>query len=75
MAKKWLAVIALVVIVSLPVSVTYAQQAPSVTLSLRAELGNILVDSGGNTLYLFTRDEPGVSNCSGEGVPCHGRRC
>lgn len=65
MAKKWLAVLALVVIVSLPVSVTYAQQAPSVTLSQHAELGNILVDSGGNTLYLFTRDEREASNCSG----------
>ena len=27
------------------------------------ELGAILVDSGGNTLYLFTDDERGVSNC------------
>lgn len=29
--------------------------------------GMILTDAGGMTLYLFTRDEPGVSNCTG---PC-----
>ncbi|HZW03402.1 MAG TPA: hypothetical protein VFF68_05725, partial [Anaerolineaceae bacterium] len=30
-----------------------------------AELGDYLVDGEGMTLYLFTNDEPGVSNCSG----------
>ncbi|WP_159621669.1 hypothetical protein [Ruania rhizosphaerae] len=30
------------------------------------DLGTILVDGEGMTLYLFTNDEPGVSNCEGE---------
>jgi predicted lipoprotein with Yx(FWY)xxD motif len=30
-----------------------------------AKLGDFLVDSKGMTLYLFTKDTPGVSNCSG----------
>jgi predicted lipoprotein with Yx(FWY)xxD motif len=30
------------------------------------ELGSFLVDSEGMTLYMFTNDEPGVSNCSGQ---------
>ncbi|MGH2583643.1 MAG: COG4315 family predicted lipoprotein [Dehalococcoidia bacterium] len=29
------------------------------------DLGPILVDRDGFTLYIFTRDEPGTSNCSG----------
>ena len=34
-----------------------------VALTEDADLGPFLTDSGGLTLYLFTRDEPGVSNC------------
>ncbi len=30
------------------------------------DLGNVLVGPTGMTLYIFTNDEPGVSNCSGE---------
>lgn len=30
------------------------------------DLGTILVDGEGMTLYLFTNDEPGVSNCEGD---------
>lgn len=39
----------------------------SVTLmvSSKSGLGNFLVDGKGMTLYLFTNDTPGVSNCSG----------
>jgi predicted lipoprotein with Yx(FWY)xxD motif len=29
------------------------------------QLGRILVDGQGKTLYIFDRDTPGVSNCSG----------
>lgn len=29
-------------------------------------LGNILTDSAGMTLYLYTKDAPGVSNCTGQ---------
>ncbi len=34
-------------------------------LSSSEELGDFLVGANGMTLYLFTKDEPGVSNCSG----------
>ncbi len=37
--------------------------APVVGVTEDAELGPFLTDSEGLTLYLFTRDEPGVSNC------------
>lgn len=30
-----------------------------------ARLGTILTDAEGRTLYIFTNDEPGVSNCTG----------
>ncbi|MEM9955704.1 MAG: hypothetical protein AAF846_29160 [Chloroflexota bacterium] len=35
-------------------------------LSTTDELGSFLVDSDGNSLYLFTVDEEGVSNCTGD---------
>ena len=37
----------------------------TVMLSSTADLGEFLVDAGGLTLYLFTRDLPGTSNCYG----------
>lgn len=36
-----------------------------VNLSGATEFGRVLVDSSGRTLYLYTRDEPNKSNCSG----------
>ena len=42
-----------------------AMALPSVGSATNSELGTILVDGGGNTLYLLTSDEPGVSTCSG----------
>lgn len=33
--------------------------------SAQTELGTILVDAGGNTLYMFTQDSPGESTCEG----------
>jgi predicted lipoprotein with Yx(FWY)xxD motif len=36
-----------------------------VNLGQTANLGSFLVDSAGMTLYIFTKDTPGVSNCSG----------
>lgn len=38
----------------------------TVQLGGNDELGPFLVDAQGMTLYLFTRDAPGVSNCSGD---------
>jgi predicted lipoprotein with Yx(FWY)xxD motif len=37
----------------------------TVMLSSTPSLGNFLVDSKGMTLYLFTKDTSGVSNCNG----------
>ena len=38
----------------------------TVLLSSNASLGSFLVDSKGLTLYTYTKDTPGVSNCSGD---------
>jgi len=38
-------------------------EAPSVGTMDAADLGTVLTDANGMTLYLFTRDQPGVSNC------------
>ena len=38
----------------------------TVYISRSAELGTFLVGPTGMTLYMFTNDEPGVSNCSGD---------
>jgi predicted lipoprotein with Yx(FWY)xxD motif len=38
---------------------------PVVALTDNADLGPFLTDTGGVSLYLFTRDDPGVSNCYG----------
>jgi predicted lipoprotein with Yx(FWY)xxD motif len=37
--------------------------APTVTVRSDPELGDMLVDPRGMTLYRFTKDQPGVSNC------------
>ena len=41
-----------------------AAAAPTVSLSSSEELGDFLVGPNGMTLYLFTNDAPGVSNCA-----------
>ena len=38
--------------------------APPLALRQDAKLGNILTATDGLTLYLFTKDAPGVSNCA-----------
>src|SRR5262249_43418264 len=40
--------------------------APTVQIRHDATLGSLLTDSQGKTLYMYTNDKPGVSNCSGE---------
>ena len=42
-----------------------AQTAADVIITQHSELGSILTDPDGKTLYLFTNDERMVSNCSG----------
>jgi len=41
-------------------------KAAEVDMVKNATLGDFLVDSKGMTLYLYTKDTPGVSNCSGK---------
>ncbi len=60
---KWLAVMVIVLLAAVP---ALAQEAATVTLGGNADLGSFLVGSNGMTLYLFTKDEPGKSNCAGE---------
>ena len=43
--------------------------APTVVVSDHAELGSILTDADGSTLYTFTEDEPNVSNCQNDPCP------
>ena len=62
-------IIALVTLLAalLGLQAVFAQEdAATVQLGGNDELGEFLVDSAGMTLYLFTNDEPGVSNCSGD---------
>lgn len=47
-------------------SLALAQDDATVATSETPELGTFLTDPEGMTLYLFTNDEPGVSNCSGD---------
>jgi predicted lipoprotein with Yx(FWY)xxD motif len=44
-------------------SPTPAFDEPSLSVFVHPTLGEILVGDNGLTLYIFTRDEPGVSNC------------
>lgn len=44
---------------------TAAQEVVTVQAVQNDSLGLILVDGAGNTLYRFTNDPPGVSNCVG----------
>jgi predicted lipoprotein with Yx(FWY)xxD motif len=48
-----------------PFAPAAAPAAATVMIKNDAKLGDFLVDSKGMTLYLFTQDTPGVSNCSG----------
>ena len=48
-------------------AIVFAQATPTVRAIGNAELGDLLVGDNDFTLYIFTKDEPGVSVCSG---PC-----
>lgn len=45
---------------------SFAQSDATVATSESAELGTFLTDAEGKTLYLFTKDVPGTSNCTGD---------
>lgn len=42
-----------------------AQPAPTVLIAQIGDFGPVLTGANGMTLYVFDRDEPGVSNCTG----------
>ena len=62
--SKWLAFLAFAVFVSLPFGTAQAQTPATVTVSQNVEFGDILADTSGRTLYLFTNDERDKSTCS-----------
>jgi predicted lipoprotein with Yx(FWY)xxD motif len=39
------------------------EDAPSINVRTTGDLGDILVDASGMSLYMYTKDQPGVSNC------------
>ena len=63
--SKLLSILTLIVLMSIAASAAQAQGVATVDLAVDAELGSILVDADGNTLYLFMKDEREKSNCSG----------
>lgn len=58
----------LVVLLGIGASLARAQEAPPLTVAVRHDpaLGPLLTDAQGWTLYIFTRDQPGVSVCTGQ---------
>jgi predicted lipoprotein with Yx(FWY)xxD motif len=66
---KWLLfvfVMLLLVVPTLAQDATPEAGATTVSMSSNDELGSFLVGPNGMTLYIFTNDEPGLSNCSGD---------
>ena len=52
---------------SMPASAPAEADAATLTLAMAdSSLGSILVDGKGMTLYLFTKDTPNTSNCTGQ---------
>jgi predicted lipoprotein with Yx(FWY)xxD motif/uncharacterized cupredoxin-like copper-binding protein len=61
MLKRLLLIVS--IMLALTVSSAIAQDDTTVMTAEDPELGTFLTDPEGMTLYLFTKDEPGVSNC------------
>jgi predicted lipoprotein with Yx(FWY)xxD motif len=59
------ALVALLTMMAAPAVALEAQSALAVDIGGNEELGEFLVGGDGMTLYIFTPDEPGVSNCNG----------
>lgn len=54
-------------LLALVVGLAWSQAAdPAVQVRYDAELGHVLTDADGMTLYVFSNDEMGVSNCAGD---------
>ncbi len=68
MLKVWKGSLVVALVLSLlATTATFAQYADSSTVQVatNATLGQILTDGNGMTLYVFAKDAPGVSNCTG----------
>jgi predicted lipoprotein with Yx(FWY)xxD motif len=64
--RRWaLVLVVLGLGMALPGQAVRAQSAPTVLVAQNATLGPILTDANGMTLYVFMRDSPGVSACTG----------
>jgi predicted lipoprotein with Yx(FWY)xxD motif len=57
------ALLALVVVAVLAGQALAQAVTPTVQVRYDAQLGHLLTDAAGMTLYVYSRDEPGVSNC------------
>lgn len=68
--KKQATVVRILLLVTLllitVVSTGLAQADYSIMTANSSEVGQYLVDGQGKTLYYFTKDAPGVSNCKGQ---------
>lgn len=49
-----------------PTAEMAAEEEAELSVATHPDLGEILVGNNGMTLYMFTRDEPNQSNCSGD---------
>lgn len=66
---RWLVVFVLLLVAVVPAlaqEATPEAMAATVSLGGNDELGSFFVGPNGMTLYLFTNDAPGVSNCAGD---------
>lgn len=69
MSKKFIFLLAVLFTVSFVFAATatgFAQPSYTVMIANDDTLGGYLVDGQGKTLYYFTKDAPGVSNCKGQ---------
>lgn len=69
MLKRFIVVLSAVaaLLFALGASLAFAQSdEATVSTSETPDLGTFLTDAEGMTLYMFTKDEPGKSNCSGD---------
>jgi len=64
--KRFAALLLVSILALLTFSLTAAQADTTVATAETPELGTFLTDAEGMTLYLFTNDEEGKSNCTGE---------
>ena len=66
--KHYAIISTLLILLGIGIAGSMAQDDGSVTIALshNDELGSFLVDGNGMTLYIFTNDEAGISNCNGD---------